>query len=168
MTEAKTDLVTRLRTVTLDLSRDQGWHDAARRVDVLMHTASPSPLAQPNDEHEVIKPAIERAQRAAKAAGVNSVVMTSSSVAIMNRTLPAGRSTYDEGDWSDLDQPTTTPYVKSKRLPRPIRTARLRPGARRIDWSECWHWSTGRSERSCRTLTKRGNCQIAGRENRLA
>ena len=39
------DLESRLSFVELDLERDEGWDEAMEGVDVLMHTASPLPLA---------------------------------------------------------------------------------------------------------------------------
>ncbi|WP_406648007.1 aldehyde reductase [Aliisedimentitalea scapharcae] len=111
--------LSRLRVVQLDLMSDPGWDTAMTGVDVLMHTASPFPIAQPKDENELIRPAVDgalRAVNAAKAAGINRVIMTSSSVAVMNGDLPQGKTTYDEEDWSDLDYPSVTPYVKSKTL----------------------------------------------------
>jgi len=109
----------RLRVVALDLTQDEGWQDAMQGVDVLMHTASPFPLAQPKDEQDLIRPAVDgalRAVRAAQAAGVTRVIMTSSSAAIAYSTLPPGRTAYDETDWTDLSAPTATAYVKSKTL----------------------------------------------------
>jgi dihydroflavonol-4-reductase len=109
----------RLDFVALDLTRDEGWAGAAAGATVIVHTASPFPISQPKDEAELIRPAVEgtlRALRAARAAGVGRVVLTSSSVAIVNRPLPPGRDSYDETDWSDVNAPTATPYVKSKTL----------------------------------------------------
>ena len=78
----------RYRTVPLDLSRDDGWDSAFQGVDVLMHTASPFPLSQPKNPQDVIRPAVDgalRALRAAKVAGISNVVFTSSSVAVEAR-----------------------------------------------------------------------------------
>jgi dihydroflavonol-4-reductase len=109
----------RLRVVALDLSKDDGWDLAMQGVDVLMHTASPFPLVQPKDENDLIRPAVDGALRAVKAAqkaGITRVIMTSSSAAVMNTTLPTGRTTHDESDWTDLNHPASVPYVKSKTL----------------------------------------------------
>ena len=106
-----------LSFVELDLSKDEGWAEAMIGVDVLMHTASPFPLEQPDDEHQLIRPAVDGALRAIKAAheaGIERVIMTSSSVAIANTTKPAG-ATFDERDWSDVNG-EATPYAKSKTL----------------------------------------------------
>lgn len=109
----------RLSFVTLDLGRDGGWAEALQGADALVHTASPFPIVQPKDEAEVIRPAVDgalRALRAAREVGVRRVVMTSSSVAVTNAALPPGKDRYDEEVWTDLDHPTVTPYAKSKTL----------------------------------------------------
>jgi dihydroflavonol-4-reductase len=109
----------RLSFVTLDLEQDAGWAEAAQGCTVMMHTASPFPIAQPKDPQVLVRPAVEgtlRALRAAKAAGIARVILTSSSVAVLSTPLPAGRRRYDERDWSDVSAPTSTPYVQSKTL----------------------------------------------------
>ena len=81
----------RLSFVALDLEQDAGWDVALTGVDVLMHTASPFPLSQPKDPADLIRPAVQgalRALRAAKAAGVNRVILTSSSAAVAGGPLP--------------------------------------------------------------------------------
>lgn len=108
-----------LAFVKLDLLRDDGWREALEGADVLVHTASPFPMAQPDDEDAVVRPAVEgtlRALRAARATGVDRVILTSSAVAVMETDLPAGRTLYDENDWSDTDAPSISPYAKSKTL----------------------------------------------------
>ncbi len=113
------DLDQRLRFVTLDLDKDEGWLGAMSGVDVLMHTASPLPMGQPRDEKELIRPAVDgtlRALRAAFAAGVRRVVLTSSSAAVTNRAPATGKQRFDESDWSDPTWPGMTPYTKSKTL----------------------------------------------------
>lgn len=109
----------RLEIVTLDLTRDDGWSDAAQGVDAIIHTASPFPINQtPPDPQTVIGPAVagvERACRAARTAGVERIILTSSSVAVMNGPRPAGRPR-DERDWSTEDHPNANAYVQSKTL----------------------------------------------------
>ena len=111
--------LSRLRMVALDLSSDDGWDAAMEGVDVLMHTASPFPLSQPKDENDLIRPAVDgalRAVKAAKAAGITRVIMTSSTVSVMTGDLPPGKATFNEEDWSDLSHPAATPYAKSKTM----------------------------------------------------
>jgi dihydroflavonol-4-reductase len=85
-----------------------------------MHTASPFPIASPKDENELIKPAVEgtlRALRAAKAAGVKRVILTSSVAAIYGCDLPANKKAFDETIWTDVNHPIgKVAYTKSKTL----------------------------------------------------
>ena len=106
-----------LEFVELDLARDEGWKEALEGVDILVHTASPFPFAQPKDENEVVLPAVEgaiRALRASKANNTNRVIFTSSGYAIIDRDLEPGRTVYTEDDWSDHHYPASTPYSRSK------------------------------------------------------
>ncbi|MEM1303221.1 MAG: SDR family NAD(P)-dependent oxidoreductase, partial [Pseudomonadota bacterium] len=108
----------RLSFVELDLTSDDGWQTAMEGVDAVIHTASPFPLAQPKDENDLIRPAVDgtlRALRAAQAAGVDRVVLTSSMVAIMHVDRPSGHL-YTANDWTDVSHPTASPYIKSKTL----------------------------------------------------
>lgn len=105
----------RLHFVTLDLTRDEGWNDALRGTHSLVHTASPFPIAQPSNPEELIRPAVDgtlRALRAAEAAGVRRVVLTSSTVAVAGATSEVR----DESHWADPDAPGATAYIKSKTL----------------------------------------------------
>ena len=109
----------RLTFVRLDLKRDDGWAAALAGVDVLMHTASPFPLAQPKDPQDLIRPAVQgalRALNAAKTAGVTRVVLTSSSAAVAGGPLRPGMTGFDEADWTDPNAPGTTAYTQSKTL----------------------------------------------------
>jgi dihydroflavonol-4-reductase len=102
--------------VELDLGRDDGWAEAMEGADALFHTASPFPMAQPKDENEIIKPAVDgtlRALRAAQSAGVTRVVLTSSVVAIEAK---AKSGAFTEEDWSDTAHPKSSAYYKSKTL----------------------------------------------------
>lgn len=113
------DLETRLTFCTLDLNADEGWDTALKNCSALMHTASPFPMVPPSDEDDLIKPAVDgtlRALRAAQEAGVERVILTSSVAAIYNKRLAAGRSRYDETDWSESNSPLATAYSKSKTL----------------------------------------------------
>jgi dihydroflavonol-4-reductase len=114
------DLEKSLTFVLLDLNKDSGWDEALAGVDVLMHTASPFPIASPKNEDEIIRPAVDgtlRALRAAKAAGVKRVVLTSSVAAIYGCDLPAGVSEFDETMWTDVTHPVgSVAYTKSKTL----------------------------------------------------
>ena len=108
-------LLDRLSFVRLDLDTDAGWSGAMEGAAALIHTASPFPLAQPRDAQALIRPAVDgtlRALRAALAAGVTRVVLTSSVEAVMH----GAQGTVTEANWSDLSAPTISAYGKSKTL----------------------------------------------------
>ena len=113
-------LESRIKFVKLDLEQDSGWHEALGGVDVLMHTASPFPIASPKDENDLIRPAVEgtlRALRAAQAQGVTRVILTSSNAAIYGSDLPFGKTEFDETMWTDVNHPIgRIAYTKSKTL----------------------------------------------------
>lgn len=99
-----------------DLTRDDGWAEAAQGADVLVHMASPFPMAQPKDPSELITPAVNGTLRAllfAYAAGVRRAVVTSSFIAVFDETK---RGVQDESDWCDLNAAGTTAYAMSKTL----------------------------------------------------
>ena len=52
----------------LNLLKDEGWDKAMEGCDYLLHVASPFVIAEPKDENEMIKPAVEGTLRALKAA----------------------------------------------------------------------------------------------------
>jgi dihydroflavonol-4-reductase len=114
------DLQASLTFVVLDLEEDAGWDQALAGVDVLMHTASPFPIASPENENDIIRPAVDgtlRALRAAKKAGVRRVVLTSSVAAVYGNDLPKGVSEFDETMWTDVNHPVgRVAYTKSKTL----------------------------------------------------
>lgn len=110
------EALTRLSFVTLDLEKDQGWPEAMAGVSALLHTASPFPLQEPKRPEDLIRPAVEgslRALKAAHAAGVNRVILTSSTVAVID-TGATGLQTED--NWCDLTSPQTSSYARSKTL----------------------------------------------------
>lgn len=113
------DLDRRLQFVTLDLERDAGWDEALAGCSALVHVASPFPIAAPQDEEDLIRPAVDgtlRAIAAAHAAGVHRVILTSSMAAMVGKRLPAGRTRYDASDWSDVHSDRVTAYMRSKTL----------------------------------------------------
>lgn len=114
------DLDKTLTFVELDLEKDAGWDQALKGVDVLMHTASPFPIASPKNEDEVIVPAVQgtlRALKAAHNAGVKRVILTSSVAAIYGTDLPSGKTAFDETIFTDINHPIgRQTYTKSKAL----------------------------------------------------
>jgi dihydroflavonol-4-reductase len=114
------DLDSKLSFVELDLESDSGWDAAIQGMDVLIHSASPFPIASPADENDLIRPAVQgtlRALKAAHEAGVKRVVLTSSVAAIYGNDLPVGKTEFDETLWTDVNHPVgKVPYTKSKTL----------------------------------------------------
>jgi dihydroflavonol-4-reductase len=104
---------------TLDLTRDEGWQDALRGCDVLIHTASPFPLTEPKDPQDLIRPAVDgtlRAMRAAKDAGIKRVILTSSCAAIYKQSDKPKMTPSDETYWTSPDDPSVGAYEASKTL----------------------------------------------------
>jgi len=103
---------------TANLTRDEGWQEAATGCDYVLHVASPLSTRVPRDENEMIIPAREgtlRVLRAAREAGVKRVVVTSSFGAVAYGH-PARLEPFDETDWTNLGSNDVLPYVKSKTL----------------------------------------------------
>jgi nucleoside-diphosphate-sugar epimerase len=108
----------RLSFVAADLEADAGWPEAVAGCEYVQHVASPFPVGVPKDENELIAPAREgtlRLLRAAHAAGVRRVVLTSSFAAIGYGHEPQ-RAPFDETSWTDPTADGVSPYVKSKTL----------------------------------------------------
>ncbi|HKU11350.1 MAG TPA: NAD-dependent epimerase/dehydratase family protein, partial [Sinomonas sp.] len=108
----------RVAYLTADLRAGGGWGEAARGADYVLHVASPFPSRQPRDENELIGPARDgagRVLRAARDAGVQRVVLTSSFAAV-GYGHPDRQHVFDENDWTDLSARGISPYVKSKTI----------------------------------------------------
>ncbi|MFF2392054.1 NAD-dependent epimerase/dehydratase family protein [Nocardia sp. NPDC058114] len=104
-----------LEFVAASLDDDAGWAAAVTGCDTVLHVASPFPAAPPEDEQDLIEPAVQgtlRVLRAAAAAGVRRVVLTSSVAAVAY-----GHDTDEvrtEDDWSVVER--IPAYQKSKTL----------------------------------------------------
>lgn len=108
----------RLAFVRADLSSDLGWADAAKGCTYVIHGASPTPTGEKANDDEWIRPAVDgnlRVLRAARAAGVKRVVLTSAFGAIGAGHKPTHRRPFDETDWTDLTG-NVWGYQKSKTL----------------------------------------------------
>ena len=103
-----------LAEATLDA--DDGWAEAVRGCDYVLHVASPIPFKAPRHEDELIRPAVDGTTRvltAAARAGVRRVVCTSSLDVVTRNSATATRQR-TEADWSDLAE--CNAYAKSKLL----------------------------------------------------
>ena len=111
--------VSRLDFVALDLLEDDGWDAAARDARYVMHAASPFVTSMPKDRMDLIRPAVEGTERtlnAAKRAGVERVVLTSSSVAITQGSEVPRLQSLGPDNWTDPEGPRTNAYAASKTL----------------------------------------------------
>jgi dihydroflavonol-4-reductase len=109
----------RLTVLAADLLADEGWADAVRGCDHVLHVASPFPPKQPKDPDELIVPARDgtlRVLAASLEAGVERIVVTSSIAAITGSGKPVHGRPLAEEDWSDPDNPKLTPYARSKTI----------------------------------------------------
>ncbi|MET9101762.1 NAD-dependent epimerase/dehydratase family protein [Streptomyces antibioticus] len=107
----------RLSFAVADLTSDDGWDAAMKGVDRVLHVASPLG-ASSDDPGALIGPARDgtlRVLRAATAAGVRRVVMTSAANAASPSSY-AEEGVTDETLWTDPDDPTLIPYRRSKTL----------------------------------------------------
>jgi dihydroflavonol-4-reductase len=110
---------TRLTVHAADLTSDDGWAQAADGCRYVLHVASPFPPVQPKDPDELIVPARDgalRVLRAALDAGTERVVMTSSVAAIRGKRPSTPQTPWTEADWTDGNDTSRTPYVRSKTL----------------------------------------------------
>lgn len=108
-----------LEFVALDLLSDEGWNEAMAGARYLQHIASPFVIMQPKDKMELIRPAVEgteRALRAALAAGIERIVLTSSMAAIMYGHNGGRAPAVSESNWTNLDDRGVGAYVESKTL----------------------------------------------------
>jgi dihydroflavonol-4-reductase len=133
----------RLAFVTADLTTDDGWPAALDGAGYVLHVASPLGLSSPASPGALIAAAHDgtlRVLRAAVAAGVKRVVMTSAA----NAASPSSYATEgvtDETLWTDPSDPSLIPYRRSKTLaeraawdfmdshPGPTELATVLPGA---------------------------------------
>ena len=108
-----------IELVEADLSHDAGWSQAVAGATFILHVASPFPASTPDDENELIRPAVDGALRVLSAAAatdgtVRRVVMTSSVAAAAFGHPDQPGKVFTEEDWSNL--PACQPYQKSKTL----------------------------------------------------
>jgi dihydroflavonol-4-reductase len=101
-----------------DLMSDEHWDNVIEGCDFVLHVASPFPPKQPKDPDELIVPAREGTLRVLRKAldhDVKRIVVTSSIAAV--RLAKGGKAKIlDESDWTDPDDPSLTPYVRSKTI----------------------------------------------------
>ena len=102
-----------------DLLQDDGWSDAVSGCNYVMHVASP--MGQGEPKADLLQPAREgtiRVLRAARNAGVQRVVLTSSTVAA-KRSPKHGEvasAATNESTWTDPEEKGIGAYARSKTL----------------------------------------------------
>ena len=105
----------KLELVEANLLDRDSLQAAVEGCTYVIHVASPVPLKSPDDENEVIKPAVEGTKdifRACQKANVKRLIITSSCTVIEDFT----KEECDESTTVDLDQPWVNAYIKSKIL----------------------------------------------------
>jgi len=109
------DPADRLTCVAADLTCDDGWDDAVAGCDYVLHVASPLGLDGAGDLVAPARDGALRVLRAAIAAGVTRVVLTSAA----NTASPSSyrdEGINDETLWTDPDAPGLQAYRRSKTL----------------------------------------------------
>ncbi|MFU0761264.1 SDR family oxidoreductase [Staphylococcus pasteuri] len=108
----------KLEFAEADLSKDEHWNEVMRGCKYVLSVASPVFFEIPEDENEVIRPAIEGIQRILRAAekeNVKKVVMTSNFGAVGFSNKDKSTIT-TEKNWTNQDEPGLSAYEKSKLL----------------------------------------------------
>ena len=106
----------RLTFFAADLEQDAGWNEAAAGCRYVLHVASPLGTEGRNDAPTMIRQARDgalRALKAAKASGVERVVMTSSVAAV---AFDGADGVFDETRWTNLTAKEVGAYAQSKTL----------------------------------------------------
>ncbi|XP_013790069.1 anthocyanidin reductase ((2S)-flavan-3-ol-forming)-like [Limulus polyphemus] len=109
-----------LQLVEVNLLNKDGWDDALKSCEFVIHVASPFPSKPPSQEEEVLKPAVDGTllvlKACARAGSVRRVVLTSSVAAVHGETTVKEEQVYGPQNWTDEDSPFTDAYAKSKTL----------------------------------------------------
>ena len=113
----KVENMQNLTFIAANLTSDENWDQAVEGCDYVLHVASPFPAGEPKDENDIIIPARDgalRVLRAAQAAKVKRVVLTSSFAAI-GYTINPKNHVFTEDDWTDPNVKLPA-YIKSKAI----------------------------------------------------
>jgi nucleoside-diphosphate-sugar epimerase len=105
--EVGREAASRLELVEADLLADAGWAEAMQGVATVMHVAAAIRADEPKDQDLVIRPALEGTERvlkAANAAGIKRVIITSSIATVgYGHGHTSGKRVYDETHFTNLD-----------------------------------------------------------------
>ncbi|MGF7080952.1 SDR family oxidoreductase [Mucilaginibacter sp. UYCu711] len=107
-----------LEFIETDLTKDNNWDQAMNDCKYVLHVASPTHADQPQDENEMIGPAVDgvlRVLKAARNAGIKRVILTSSfgAVGFSNKNRDTETT---EANWTDPAEKGLSSYEKSKGL----------------------------------------------------
>ncbi|XP_028518625.1 bifunctional dihydroflavonol 4-reductase/flavanone 4-reductase, partial [Exaiptasia diaphana] len=106
-----------LELAEAELLDERCWERAIQNCQYVLHMASPFPAANPQDETEIIEPAVEGTLNVLEAcakANVRRVVLTSSIAAVSWSADHTTKDEFNEENWSVEDQ--CSAYEKSKLL----------------------------------------------------
>ena len=104
--------ISKIKFYILDLLYDQGWDDALKGCEYVLHMASPV-IPGNVDMDLLVKPAVEGMTRCLNAAIKNKAkkfVLTSSYAAIYGNS----KNKFSDNDWTDLNRKDLMPYEISK------------------------------------------------------
>ena len=103
-----------------DLLKDDGWNDAIKGCDAIIHVAGPFPMSYEGGEKELTGPHEDGALRVfrfAKENGIKRIVLTSSVASIwMDSTVEDTVRYIDESNWTNLSDTNLDAYTKGKAL----------------------------------------------------
>ncbi len=106
--------------VEANLTTEEGWLEVVNGCTFILHTASPFPAQNPENEEMLIRPAIDGTLHVLKAAketgGVKRVILTSCIVAIYPDFDNGESHVYREDDSTDPTKKDIRAHVKSKTL----------------------------------------------------
>ena len=111
----------KIEFVKLDLMSDDGWEDAVKGCEYILHVASPFSVEVPSHEDEYIKPILDGTLRALKYAQKEKIkrfVLTSSAVTMMGVVYDSESNIgiVDAKDWTDPYSKKINTYIKAKTL----------------------------------------------------
>ena len=108
----------RLRLIPADLHANDDWSAVMAGATALIHTAAAVPSGEPKDRAGFITrevAGVERVLRAASAAGIARVVLTSSMAAVIENAQPGdGPRRFGPHDWTDLEARKLPAYTVAK------------------------------------------------------
>ncbi len=103
-----------------DLLKDDGWNDAIKGCDAIIHVAGPFPMSYEGGEKELTGPHEDGALRVfrfAKENRIKRIVLTSSVASIwMDSTIEDTVRYIDESNWTNLSDTNLDAYTKGKAL----------------------------------------------------